>query len=184
VSALASSGGRGTNGGSAIPAWVAPVAVLCLLLAIPSTVLALTRSNGSSPVNRQFVRFYTGPVRSFSPTRFDLPNMGLMSICAKGEISAKLSVSVSGAPSEFRVAVEINGRDHPLHPDWVEFRPGRSRLSSSYVFAGAVGTINGSDSHAVEVSLRSPTGKEATVWQATVTLQYQRGTPGTGGACF
>jgi hypothetical protein len=154
-----------------------------LLIALPSVVLA-NHGGGSSALSHQLFRARTGAISSFSgPHSFiHVPGMGLMTICAVGEVSARFSAQVSGAPSQFRMTVD--GHAILMRPGWVTFHPPRARKSSfTFNFAQDVSTVNGSDSHTFEVHMRSPTGKRATMWKGTVNLQYERGPAGSGGAC-
>jgi hypothetical protein len=100
-----------------------------------------------------------------------LPGLGPSSspsIQALHGLAATLSVTVSGAPVQFKIVLEIgrNFVERPMNPRSVTFRPGAEPESFSYTF------VSGRSPGTVNFLWRSPTGAPVTETRGTFVLQY------------
>jgi hypothetical protein len=94
-----------------------------------------------------------------------------MAIQARGGIASTLSVTVSGAPAEFRLVMEVI--DHrwalrPMKPLSVHFDPQGGTGSFSYTFVAGVGP----GGYTINLQWRSPTGVETFLEEGTLVTQY------------
>ncbi len=140
------------------------------LLAIPLTVLA-ARSSLSSKLDHQTGVVRSGRVSTSSSAWRATPGLHL-TVCARNEVSATLSVTVAGAPVRFRV---LSDNVPTVSPSRVLFDPTRRQRSFSFTFLARTGTFEGSDAHSFGVQWRSPTGKAVRLYGGTFNLVYHRG---------
>jgi hypothetical protein len=94
-----------------------------------------------------------------------------MTIHTKGDIAATLSVTVTGAPMEFRLTLEDVQHGWALRmmkPDAAVFDPGTGTTSGSFTWVAAVGA----GTYTVDVQLRSPSGAPATLEYGSLVVQY------------
>ena len=84
--------------------------------------------------------------------------------------------AVRGGAVELRVLIDTV-REAPLRPRRARFVPDGTE-SFSFTFVGNTLPFEADDTHRFSVQWRSPTGARVTLRQATVNLQFQRGTQG------
>jgi hypothetical protein len=92
-------------------------------------------------------------------------------INARGGLAATLSVTVSGAPVRFRIAIEDVERDFRItymKPASVVFDPGAGTGSFSFTFVKDLSR----GPYTVNIEWRSPTGAPVTLVAGSVVLQY------------
>jgi hypothetical protein len=103
----------------------------------------------------------------------DIKGLHYLRVCAQGQVTAMVSVSVSGGPVRFRVQVDDDGN---FFPQKAEFAPGGgSPKGFSFTFIGSVGTFEGVDEHVFDVQWRSVTGAPVTARARLLNLLYKRG---------
>jgi hypothetical protein len=141
------------------------------LVAIPIAVLALTNGR-SSMLDRQTNARATKAVTTSSTTFVNLRGLVDVRVCAQGQVTAILSVGVSGAPARFRVLYE----DGPsLFPAKAEFDPVSGTKGFSFTFVGQAGTFEGLDQHVFTVQWRSATGAPTNAHGRLLDLLYHVG---------
>lgn len=94
-----------------------------------------------------------------------------MVIDARGAIAATLSVTVSGAPVDYRVVMELPEKGYAtrlMRPTSAHFDPQGGTGSFSYTFVVGVG----SGRYTINLLWRSPTGVEATMTDGSLVVQY------------
>jgi hypothetical protein len=156
------------------------VLVLAFVAGVPATVLAATGGSGpassggfSSSLDRQASR-WTTTTATTSSTRFrSVPGLSGLNVCALSQVTAALSVELSGAPASFQILVDGGP---VMRPGVIRFVPAAAHDSFSFDFVLSVGTFENNDHHEFDVQWRSPTGKPALFEQGTFNLQYQKGT--------
>jgi hypothetical protein len=146
------------------------VALAVLIVGLPLAVLA-ARDSMSSRVDRQKGVVHSGQASTSAKAWRNAPGLRL-NVCSIREVSATLSVTVRGAPVQFRILAD----DVPsVSPDRVHFNPSRHQRSFSFTFLTSSSTFEGSDSHHFSVQWRSPTGRRTQLRGATFNLVFQRG---------
>jgi hypothetical protein len=149
--------------------WVA-LLVLVALVAVPVAVWAASSGRYDGNVDRQRAKFRRSSITTSSTTWSDVPVLGV-SICAVNEISATLSVNLTGALARFRMLGE---QGNVIQPGPAQFDP-TGVESFSFTFVTNVGTFEADDRHSVRVQWRSPTGAAATMTQGALNVLYERG---------
>jgi hypothetical protein len=98
--------------------------------------------------------------------------LGRARICATNQVSAALSVELSGNPAGFRIQID-NG---PLmKPGAVRFVPAGPHDTFSFTFIGRLAARKNNDNkHTLTVEWRSPMHAMAQLERATLNVQYQR----------
>ena len=145
-------------------------ASVALLLAAPLAVLA-SSGGGGGRLDRQRFGFFRGVITTRSTTFHDVPGASGL-ICARGGVSAAVSVTTSGGPFALLVRID-NGP--VLHPGAVRFSGGRID-STAYTWVGAVGPFEASDHHSFAAQWKSVTGRQVTLRKAVIDVLYQKGT--------
>ncbi len=90
---------------------------------------------------------------------------------ARSGISATLSVTVSGAPAEFRIVMEVPEKDwaqRVMKPGSVHFDPQGGTGSFSYTFVAGVGP----GKYTINLLWRSPTGIQTNLDDGSLVVQY------------
>ncbi len=103
-----------------------------------------------------------------------VPNWGFSdgpAIQARGSLAATLSVTVSGAPVQFRIVLEDvqhGFKERAMKPGRAVFDPGAAAgsFSSTFVLPLSKGP------HTVNIFWRSPTGASVIIRNGSVVLQY------------
>jgi hypothetical protein len=152
--------------------------VLAFVAGVPSAVLAVSsgmRSSGgfSSSLDLQASKWTTTSATTSSTTFTRIPGLSGLNICALNQVTAALSVELSGAPASFQIHVD-GGPIMP--PGKIRFVPAGPHDSFSFDFVMSVSPFENNDHHAFDVEWRSPTGKPAVLERGTFNLQYQKGT--------
>ena len=146
------------------------VGLALLIVGLPLAVLA-ARDSMSSRVDHQKGVARTGQASTSSKAWRDAPGLRL-NVCSIREVSATLSVTVSGAPVQFRILSD----DAPIvSPGRVYFNPTHRQRSFSFTFLTSSSTFEGSDSHHFSAQWRSPTGRRVDLRGGTLNVVYQRG---------
>jgi hypothetical protein len=146
------------------------VGLAAAFVAIPLVVLA-ARSSMTSRVDHQKGIVHLGKVSTSTTSWRRAPGLAL-NVCSKKEVSATLSVTVTGGPVQFRVLADAVPA---IAPHKVFFDPTRRQRSFSFTFLSSTSTFEGSDAHNFAVQWRSPTGDRATLHAGTLNLVYQKG---------
>ncbi len=148
------------------------IVALAFIVAVPTAVMAATGAFSSS-VDLQRSKWDTTQVATSSQTWRPIANLSTLNICSLNQVTATLSVELTGAPAGFQIRADGG----PLmQPGSVRFVPAGAHDSFSFTFVLSLGTFENNDHHAFEVEWRSPTGGTTTLERATLNLQYQQGT--------
>jgi hypothetical protein len=145
-------------------------AVVVVVVAVPLVVMAAT-GGGGSRLDHQRSKFRTGAITTTSKTLHDVAGLSAL-ICARGVVSANVSVTAEGAPFALTVRLD-NGPQ--LRPGVVPFAGGR-KDSTAYTWIRSVGPFEANDNHLFSVQWKSMTGGPVTLHKATVDLLYKKGT--------
>ena len=87
-----------------------------------------------------------------------------------------VSVTVAGAPVQFRVVVD-GVPEAPMKPGAARFVPSGTE-SFSYTFVGRTAPFEADDSHSFDVQWRSPSGQPVTLRSGVLNILFQKGTQG------
>jgi hypothetical protein len=152
--------------------------VLAFVAAVPTAVLAASgrvRSSGgfSSSLDLQASKWTTASATTSSTAFAPIPGLSGLNICALNQVTAALSVELSGAPASFQIHVD-GGPIMP--PGRIRFVPAGPHDSFSFDFIMGVSSFENNDHHVFDVEWRSPTEKPAVFERGTFNLQYQKGT--------
>ena len=147
-------------------------ASVLLLVAVPLTVLAVSIRNGSR-LDHQRARVRAAEVSTTSTDWEAVPGLGNLDVCAKGQVTATVSMVLRGAPAEVRVS--IDGPGPLMNPRQARFDPLGGTNSFSFSFVVDARTFEGSDGHLFAVEWRSPTGVETTLRRGDVNLLFRVG---------
>jgi hypothetical protein len=147
------------------------VAFLALVASATPVAIALTIDNGS-PVDHQRAKASDARATTSSTEWRDLPGLGNMLICARGRVSAIVSVDVTGAPVALRVSLDAGPT---LRPAFANFDPSTHSTSFSFTYTAVVGPFEGLDDHSFDVQWRSPTGAPVTFRHGDVDLLFREG---------
>jgi hypothetical protein len=150
--------------------WVVVLALLALVV-IPATVWALSSGRYDGKLDRQRAKFRTDSITTSSTTWQDVPVLSV-NICSLNEVSATLSVNLSGARAGFRIVGE---QGNVAEPGAIAFIPSGGVESFSYTFVTSTGTFEADDRHTLTVQWRSSTGAPVTLGRGDLNVLYQRG---------
>ena len=152
---------------------VIAAAAAALVLGTAGGVLAATGS-ASSGLDLQAVRFTSTAASTSSPAFRNIPGLAGLTICARGQVTAVLSVELDGArPAGLQVLVDGG----PVaQPGAVRFVPAGAHDSGSFAFIQVVGPFEANDHHTFDAQWRSPAGGRVALERGTVTLLYAKGT--------
>jgi hypothetical protein len=150
------------------------VAVAVVVTTTPIAVLAATGVFGGA-LDRQRAKWTTTQASTSSRAWKNVPGLA-MTRCTLNQVTATLSVTVSGAPIRFRVIVD-GVPEAPLKPSSARFVP-EGPESFSYTFVGRTAPFEADDTHRFNVQWRSPSGARVTMQQGVLNLLYQQGTQG------
>jgi hypothetical protein len=149
---------------------VLALAVMALVLSVPFTVIAVTVRNGSR-VDHQRSAVRSKPTSTSSAEWTDIPALRGLDVCAKGQMSATVSLELTGAPVDVRV--QFDDIPVPLKPRFAHVEPSGT-TSFSFTFVGRMRTSEGSDGHLFDVQWRS-SGGTVTLERGNVNLLFGRG---------
>jgi hypothetical protein len=148
-------------------------ALLGLAAALPLAVLA-ARGNLSGNLDLQKARWTTTAVSTSSTQWRNLPGLARLPACTLNEVSATLSVTVGGAPVNFRAIID-SVPEAPMKPGTARFVPNGDE-SFSFTFVGNTAPFEDDDSHVFGIQWRSPTGGTVSLYRGALNLLYQAGT--------
>jgi hypothetical protein len=150
------------------------VSVLLLLAAVPMAVLAATGTfNGA--LERQSARWTTTVATTSGNAWSNVPGLSLMR-CTRGQVTAMLSVTVSGAPVRFRALID-GVAEAPMRPGSARFVP-NGLESFAFSFVANTGPFEADDTHRFDIQWRSQTGAPVTLRRGALNLLFKRGTQG------
>lgn len=155
--------------------WIMAAAVLAVL-AVPAAVLAVSSAfagRSSASVNRQVSAFTATQVSTSSTSFKPVPGLTGLPACALHQVSATLSVELSGAPAGFRVRIDSGA---VMEPGAIRFVPSGAHDSFSFTFVRSVSPFEANDHHVFDVEWRSPSGSVVTLGRGTFSLLFERGT--------
>lgn len=150
---------------------------LASALVVASAATALHASINqyrSRPLDRQNIGYIQGPRQT---TKTDWAQIGGwsfsdgMGFAARAGISATLSVTVTGAPAEFRIVMEVPEQDwaqRVMKPTSAHFDPQGVTGSFSYTFVAGVGP----GLYTINLLWRSPTGVQTNLQDGSLVVQY------------
>jgi hypothetical protein len=154
------------------------ITILALFLvaaAIPLSVLAATTGSLTSQLDRQRAKWRTGSVSTASTAWTTIPGLRFLRVCAHNEVSATVSVTLSGGPALVRVLMGT-GALLPMHPGPARFVPeGAAVRSFSYTWVADAQPFEGSDGQGLEVQWRSPSGQPITLTRGDVNVLFEQG---------
>lgn len=93
-------------------------------------------------------------------------------VCAEKAVTATAFVNVSGAPVQFRFSLD-NGAT--FRPNAGRFDPRDGTTAFMLMGAQRASTFEGTDSHAVTLQWRSPTGESVSLNRGLMNVLYQTG---------
>lgn len=130
------------------------VGVLLLLAAAPIAVLAATGTfNGA--LERQSARWTTTVVTTSSTAWRNVPGLSLTR-CTRGQVTAMLGVTVSGAPVRFRGVID-GVPEAPMRPGLARFVPNGTE-SFAFSFVANTGPFEADDKHRFDIQWQSRPG--------------------------
>jgi len=150
------------------------VAGLLLAVAIPAAVIAASGTFGSA-LDRQAAKWTTTPATTSSTAWRRVPGLSLTR-CTLNQVTATISVTVSGAPVSFRGVID-GVPEAPMRPGPARFVPNGTE-SFSYSFVHRTAPFEADDTHRFDVQWRSASGTPVTLRRGALNLLFQRGTQG------
>jgi len=147
-----------------VPAVVAAVAT-------PVAIAALIGGTLNSNLSLQRAKFVTGSATTSSTAWHTIPGLST-TICSNHEVSATLSVNISGGAVRFRI---LQDGGPVMRPGSARFVPGTGVHSFSYTFVNNTGPFEANDNHGFEVQWQSG-GSPVTLTAADVNFVYEKGT--------
>ena len=148
--------------------------VVVLLAATPVAVLA-ARGVFGGELERQSAVWTTTAATTSGIAWRNVPGLALTR-CSDNQVTAMVSVTVSGAPVLFRVVID-GVPEAPMKPGSARFVPSGSE-SFSFTFVGRVAPFEADDTHKYNVQWRSGSGAPVTLHRGVLNLLYERGTQG------
>ena len=150
------------------------VGALALVVAIPAVALAASGVLGGA-LERQAAKWTTTSVTTASTEWRNIPRLSLTR-CTVHQVTATLSVTVSGGPVQFRVITD-SVPEAPMQPGAARFVPNGAE-SFSFGFAGRTAAFEADDTHRFDVQWRSPTGAPVVLRRGALNLLFERGNQG------
>jgi hypothetical protein len=147
---------------------------LIVLAAIPAAVLAAS-GVFSGALDRQSAKWTTTSATTSSTQWRDVPGLSITR-CTLDQVTAMVSVTVSGAPVTFRVIID-GVPEAPMRPGRARFVPD-GRESFSHTFVGRTAPFEADDTHRFSVQWRSPTGATVTLRRGVLNVLFESGTQG------
>jgi hypothetical protein len=147
---------------------------LVLLVALPAVVLAASGTFGGD-LDRQSAKWTTTAATTSSTSWRDVPGLS-HTRCTLNQVTAMVSVTVSGAPVLFRVIAD-GVPEAPARPGRARFVPDGTE-SFSYVFVTRTAPFEADDTHRFSVQWRSPSGDTVRLRRGALNLLFENGTQG------
>ncbi len=148
--------------------------VVVLLAATPVAVLA-ARGVFGGELERQSAVWTTTAATASGTAWRNVPGLALTR-CSDNQVTAMVSVTVSGAPVLFRVVID-GVPEAPMQPGSARFVPSANE-SFTFTFVGRVAPFEADDTHKYNVQWRSGSGAPVTLHRGVLNLLYERGTQG------
>lgn len=148
------------------------VGIVLLLGAVPAVVLAMG-VRISSALDRQVSEWTSRPASTSSTSWRNVPRLGSVEACTLRQVTATLSVTISGAPALFRVVIDTP--EAPMRPGPAHFVPDAKETFSA-TFVRTTIPFEDDDSHVFSVQWRSPTGEQVRLASGVLNLAFQQGT--------
>lgn len=148
--------------------------VVALLVATPVAVLAARGVFGGELERQSAVWTTTAATTSGTEWR-NVPGLALTR-CSLHQVTAMVSVTVSGAPVLFRVVID-GVPEAPMKPGSARFVPSGNE-SFSFTFVGRVAPFEADDTHKFNVQWRSGSGAPVNLHRGVLNLLFERGTQG------
>jgi hypothetical protein len=148
--------------------------VVVLLAATPVAVLA-ARGVFGGEVENQSAAWTTTAVTASGTEWRNVPGLALTR-CSLHQVTAMVSVTVSGAPVLFRVVID-GVPEAPMQPGAARFVPSANE-SFTFTFVGRVAPFEADDTHKFNVQWRSGSGAPVTLHRGVLNLLFERGTQG------
>lgn len=139
---------------------------------LPSCWSSGSPGGPSTPPELDASKWTTVKIATSSAGFRHVTSLSQLAICAINQVSATLSVEISGGPAGFRIQID---RGPLMRPGAVRFVPAGPHDTFSFTFIERVNPFRSSDHHTFAVEWRSPIRKSTTLERATLNLQYQRG---------
>ena len=149
-------------------------AVVALLAVTPVAVLAARGVFGGA-LERQSAAWTTTAVTASGTAWRNVPGLALTR-CSDNQVTAMVSVTVSGAPVLFRVVID-GVPEAPMRPGSARFVPSANE-SFTFTFVGRVAPFEADDTHRFAVQWRSGSGAPVTLHRGVLNLLYERGSQG------
>jgi hypothetical protein len=150
--------------------WLVLLALL-VAVAVPVGVwAAVTSGRYDGNLDRQRAKFRKTTITTSGTAWHNVPVL-VVNICAINEISATLSVNLTGSRARFRIVGE---QGNVIQPGAAEFAPNGVE-SFSYTFVTSVGTFEADDRHTLQVQWRSVTGAAVSLRRGELNVLYERG---------
>ncbi|MGZ8620069.1 MAG: hypothetical protein ACXWYE_09220 [Actinomycetota bacterium] len=149
-------------------------ATALVIVTAASALHASINQYRSRPLDRQNIGYIQGPRQT---TKTDWAQIGGWSFSdgmgfqARSGISATLSVTVTGAPAEFRIVMEVPEKDwaqRVMKPTSAHFDPQGGTGSFSYTFVAGVGP----GIYTINLLWRSPSGVQTNLDDGSLVVQY------------
>lgn len=127
----------------------------------------------SSALDRQVAEWTNRGMSTSSTAWRNVPRLGRVEACTLRQVTASLTVTISGAPASFRVVVDTP--EAAMRPGPAHFVPdGRETFSAT--FTRSTIPFEDDDSHVFSVQWRSPTGERVQLASGLLNLAFQDGT--------
>ena len=147
-------------------------AALGFAIGVPLAAMAASGGSSSS-LDLQSSQWTTTAAQTSSSRFQSITALGGLNICATNQVTATLSVELSGAAAGFQIRVDGGAL---MQPGAVRFQPVVPHQSFSFTWVMNVSAFEANDHHVFDVEWRSPTVAPTKLERATLNLQYQRGT--------
>jgi hypothetical protein len=150
------------------------VATALVVVSAATALRATINQYRSRPLDRQNIGYIQGHRQTTATGWAQIGGWSFsdgMSIAARSGISATLSVTVSGAPAEFRIVMEVPEKDwaqRVMKPTSAHFDPQGGTGSFSYTFVAGVGP----GGYTINLLWRSPTGVQTNLDDGSLVVQY------------
>jgi hypothetical protein len=150
------------------------VTAVAFVVGVPLAAMAASGGVNSS-LDLQTSQWTTTAAATSSSRFQSIPELSGSNICAANQVTATLSVELSGAPAGFQIRVDSGS---VMQPGSVRFIPVVPHQSFSFTWVMKVSAFEGNDHHTFDVEWRSPNAQQTKLERATLNLQYERGTHG------
>ena len=150
------------------------IATALVVVSAATALHASIDQRRSRPLDRQNIGYVHGHWQTVKTEWAQIGGWSFsdgMMLVARSGISVTLSVTVTGAPAEFRVvmeAAEQGWAQRVMKPGWAHFDPQGGTGSFSYSFVAGVGP----GTYTINLLWRSPTGVQTNLEGGSLVVQY------------